>query len=74
MGYTFRQRTAAEIRAEMARQRKTQADLAEVLGLSQMAVSRRLNAEVDTSLDEIADIAEWLGVTFAQMVTPAGAA
>jgi transcriptional regulator with XRE-family HTH domain len=70
MGYapTLRQATAAELRAEMARQRKTGVELAALLECSQQSASRRMNGDVDMSLDEIAKIADWLGVPFAQLV------
>jgi transcriptional regulator with XRE-family HTH domain len=56
------QRVAAEVRAEMARQRKTQAHIAQALGSSQAAVSRRLNGEVPFDVRELALIADSLDV------------
>jgi transcriptional regulator with XRE-family HTH domain len=53
---------AAEVRAEMARQRKTGVGLAEALGLSQQTVSRRLTGQITFSLDELDRVAVWLGV------------
>lgn len=52
----------------MARQRKTGVDLAGVLNLTQQSVSRRLNAETDISLDELAQIADWLGVSVYDLI------
>ena len=54
---------AAEIRAEMARQRRTGRDLASVLQISQQSASRRMNGETDMSLDEIATVSDWLGLS-----------
>lgn len=53
---------AANVRAEMARQRKRQADLGEVLGLTQGAVSKRMSGTVALDVDELGKIADFLGV------------
>ena len=53
---------AANVRAEMARQRKRQADLGEVLGLTQGAVSKRMSGTVALDVDEVGKIASFLGV------------
>lgn len=53
---------AGEIRAEMARQRKTGVDLAHALHCSQQSASRRLTGQTPLTLDELAAIAEWLSV------------
>jgi transcriptional regulator with XRE-family HTH domain len=55
--------TAGEIRAHMGRQRKTGVQMAALLQISQQAASRRMNAEADFSLDELAAIAEWLNLS-----------
>ncbi len=47
---------STEIRADMARSRVTQADLAKRLGVSQPAVSRRLNGELPWDLDQLESI------------------
>lgn len=57
----------------MARRRRTQAQLGEVLGLAQSAVSRRLNGAVEWNVSELLAIAEFLGVP-AEMFLRAGAA
>jgi transcriptional regulator with XRE-family HTH domain len=68
---TYRDSVAAEMRAEMARQRKTVNDLASLLQVSQSAASRRYNGEVDISFDELAVVADWLRVEFtAWLVRP----
>lgn len=58
---------AANLRAEIARHQRRQADLADVWGISQMAVSRRLNGTVPLSADQTASAAEWLGLDVADL-------
>lgn len=58
----LRQRVAAELRAEMARQKRTGVDLAAALKCSQQSASRRLNGGQGLDLDELPVIAEWLGI------------
>jgi transcriptional regulator with XRE-family HTH domain len=53
---------AANVRAEMARQRKRQSDLGDVLGLTQGAVSKRMSGTVALDVNEVGKIAEFLGV------------
>lgn len=52
----------------MARQRKTGIDCSVVIDRTQQATSRRLNGEVDLSLDEVSKIADWLGVTIFDLI------
>lgn len=68
------QRVAAEVRAEMARQRKTQADLANLLTSSQAAVSRRLSGEVEFTTGQLLRVASYLGVPIAQLLPTEDAA
>jgi len=53
---------AANVRAEMARRRARQSDLAQVLDLSQSAVSKRLAGTIPLDLDELGGIATFLNV------------
>jgi transcriptional regulator with XRE-family HTH domain len=53
---------AAEVRAEMARQRRSGKQLATQLGWSQMYLSRRLSGRAPFNLDDLAAIAAALGV------------
>lgn len=53
---------SANIRAEMARRGKTQADVAAVLGKRRQQVSQRLLGRVPFRLDELQTIAELLDV------------
>ncbi|MFB7843593.1 helix-turn-helix domain-containing protein [Microbacterium sp. NPDC056052] len=54
---------ADEIRAELARQRKTAADLAIVLGITQHTMGRRLNGHTPFNMIEMSRIAEFLGIS-----------
>lgn len=52
--------TAANVRAEMARRRVSQAALAAHLGISQTAMSRRLTSQTDLTVGELYAVAEFL--------------
>lgn len=58
---------AAEVRAILAYRRIPQAALADVLGMSQVAVSRRLRGETLFDVDEVAKVAAFLGVSVADL-------
>lgn len=62
------EQVAANVRAEMARQRITQAQLAAVLGRSQQALSSRLSGRVAFSIDEIATVADRLGIPVSALI------
>lgn len=62
------QRAAAEVRAEVARQRKPQREIADILGMSQAAASRRLLGQVEFSLSELTRLAEVLGVPLSAFI------
>jgi predicted transcriptional regulator len=55
-------RVAAAVRAEMARRNVTQQMLADQLGMTQAAVSRRLVGRVPFDAEELGRVAEYLGV------------
>jgi transcriptional regulator with XRE-family HTH domain len=61
---------AANLRAEIARRQLRQADLAAIWGISEMAVSRRVNGAVPLSADQTAAAAEWLGLSIADLFGP----
>lgn len=61
---------AAEIRAELARQRITNGALAEKLGVSRAYLSRRLNGDTPLSIPDVAAIAEVLGIPISQLTKP----
>lgn len=62
---------ADEVRAELARQRKTAADLARVLGLSAHTTGRRLNGDAPFDVTELAVTAGWLGLSVSALVARA---
>lgn len=62
---------AAEIRAEMARQRMSQATLAELLQTSQPTVSRRLSGELPFDLAQLEQIATVLRVPMSRLLAVA---
>ncbi|HXH77281.1 helix-turn-helix transcriptional regulator [Nocardioides sp.] len=63
----------SEVRAELARQRKTQADLAAALSLTPATIGRRLDGTSPFNVVELAKTANWLGVPVANLrpATPA---
>jgi transcriptional regulator with XRE-family HTH domain len=73
MAPTYNETVAAEVRAEMARQRRSQDDIASELGWSQPFMSRRLRGEIAFSTNELERLAVALGVPLSQLVTPAAA-
>lgn len=63
-----RQVVAANIRAALAYRRENQGDLAELLGYSPATVSRRMSGELAWNVDELALIAEHLGVAIESLL------
>jgi hypothetical protein len=61
---------AAEIRAEMARQRRTRVALAAELDWTYVYLNRRLREEVALSLDDIEAIAVALDTSILQLAWP----
>lgn len=57
-----RQAIAAEVRAELARQQKTQRDLAADIGMTQQALQLRLVGSRSFRAEELSAIAQALGV------------
>ena len=64
---------AANVRAEMARQGRTQRELAEMLGVSQPTVSARLSGRRDFTVAELRRISKWLGVPLRTLITEVAA-
>lgn len=62
-------RVAAEVRAEMARQRRTGVDLAKHLGVSEGTVRNKLSGGTTFDLLEFERTSEWLGLDPADLVT-----
>jgi len=67
---SLRQVAAAELRAEMARQKRTGVELGAVLNCSQQSASRRITGEKAIELDELPLIAEWLGISVIDLLMP----
>lgn len=63
--------TAAEIRALMAKKGRKQVELAQFLGLSQSATSARLTGQHQLTVNELVQIADWLGADAAGILTAA---
>lgn len=61
---------ASEVRAELARQSKTQRDLGEILSLPQSAISLRLAGDRPFRGEELALLASRLGVPVEQFLRP----
>lgn len=61
-----RSRIAGGVRAELARQSKTQRDVAEILGLPQQSVQLRLKGKRPFRAEELAALASALGVPVAR--------
>jgi transcriptional regulator with XRE-family HTH domain len=63
-------RVAAEVRASLARQRRTAKFVGEVLDLSYPSVSRRLNGHVPFDVAELGKLAEALDVPLSSLLPP----
>jgi transcriptional regulator with XRE-family HTH domain len=72
--HSLTSRVAAEVRAEMARQKRSGAELGRQLGLSYTTVSKRINGEVPFDIEELEATAAWLGATPVDLLTRAEAA
>ena len=68
MGEEFTRRVAAEVRAELARQKVSQETLCTRIGMSQSTLSRRITGEYPFDTTELADIAQALGVPVARFL------
>lgn len=62
------QRLAGEMRAELARQKRTASDLAAALGITPHTVGRRLNGDVPFNMIELATACRWLGIDLSEFV------
>jgi transcriptional regulator with XRE-family HTH domain len=68
----FSEFVASEIRSQMARKKISQTKLALRLdGRSQPWISRRLNGEVEITIDDVVSIADALGVYASAILEPA---
>lgn len=53
---------AAELRAQMARQQKSIAELADVLGMERQAAKKRFDGDREMTVSEVDRAAAWLGI------------
>lgn len=68
---------ATEVRAELARQQKTQREVGDILGLPQQSIARRLAGDISFRAEELTKLAAALGVPVTRFLpdqTTAGAA
>jgi hypothetical protein len=65
-------RVAAEVRAEMARQRLSGARVAKALGWSPMYLSRRVSGQTPFDVDDLEALASLLGVAVMDFFPPGG--
>jgi len=65
---TFNQTVAAEVRAEMARQRMSARELSRRSGLAQATLARKIRGDAELGLDDIDVIAEALGVDVVDLI------
>ncbi|WP_420107788.1 helix-turn-helix transcriptional regulator [Kocuria marina] len=68
--HDLNEKIAEEVRAWMARRRRSQSDLARHLGVARSAISVRMNGARDFSLAELVEIASWLEITLADLIGP----
>ena len=71
MTQTITEVVAANVRMELARRRLGQVQVARVLGISQAAVSRRLNGSVPLDVNELSLIADLLGMAASDLLPAA---
>jgi transcriptional regulator with XRE-family HTH domain len=67
---TYEESVAAEIKAELKRQHRSQSDLCAVLGWSEVYLSRRLTGQVSFSLADIEQIAGAFHLPVSQFTNP----
>jgi transcriptional regulator with XRE-family HTH domain len=68
MTQTLSGQVAATIRAEMARRKVSQAQVADAIGVSQAAISRRLGGQTPFELDELTTVAGLLDMAVGDLI------
>lgn len=58
----------ANVRAELARRDRSQADLARAIGVSQSGISKRLRGVIAFDVNELTDIARFLDVPLSDLL------
>lgn len=66
---TYWQAVAGNVRAEMARRKRTATHLQELLHLSRNSVYRRMNGDVPFDLEELDRVARWLALPLSSLTT-----
>lgn len=61
---------AANVRAQLARQNRTRRELAAALGVDEHRIGKRVRGLVPFSVDDIVQVARFLGVTVEDLVDP----
>lgn len=74
MTHGFRERVAAEVRAEIGRQGVTASSVSERADISRSALSRKLCGAADFTLEELVRVADVLNVPASALVARAEAA
>lgn len=69
MAASLNEHVAAEIRAELGRQNRSQASFAVALGWGRAYFSRRMTSEIAFTVDEIDKIASELGVPLSNLMS-----
>lgn len=64
------QRAATEIRGLMGARKLNAADLAQTLCVSRDTASRRMSGDNYLTVNELEEIADWLGVTVCRIISP----
>ncbi|MBF0807319.1 helix-turn-helix domain-containing protein [Rothia nasimurium] len=70
---TYTKTVATNVRAEASRRGVTSHDIAQILGISSAAVSRRMNEKIEFKISELEKIALLLDVPIEVLVAPAPA-
>lgn len=70
---TTRERIAAEVRAELARQQRTTTEVAESAGMVTSTLIRKMQARYPFDTDELERVAAVLGVTVTELLSRADA-
>lgn len=63
----YAEAVASEVRAEMGRQRKQQAELAATLEVTTATAGTRLSGAVPFDVIELAKVAHWLGIDLVRL-------
>lgn len=67
MAIVTNEQIAAKVRGAAAEHRTSQADIAAVLSISRMAMSRRFNGSTPFTGEDISRVASYLGVTIGSL-------